>query len=136
MQWKVVVGSLLGSLVVAVACSSQHADNSPSDGGVVDAIVDALGLDHVESDAMAGEKPTIDTVSCDKTAGSYAYAEKAYPGRSKEDLSRASAMICGGSVIPGYDCGKAEFAVKDGGIAVICGSKTGVVATIVLPPAL
>jgi hypothetical protein len=138
MQWKVVGGSLVGALVVAAACSSSpRTDVAPSDsGGVVDAIADVLGLDHVESDAVAAEKPTIDTVKCDKTAGSYAYAEKMYPGRTKEDLARASALICGGTLFPGYDCASAGIVVRDGAIAVACGSKTGLIATIVMPPPL
>ncbi|MGZ3454444.1 MAG: hypothetical protein ACXVEF_32860 [Polyangiales bacterium] len=135
MRWRMVGAVLVGSMVVAAACASTNnaGSGAAEDGGVVDALADALGLDHVEGDAQAAEKPTVDTVKC--AAGGSAssfFAQKAYPGRSKEDLVRGAAMVCG---YPDGLCVQSPLGLKDGLVSVTCGSADQS-ATFVMPSPL
>jgi len=127
----------VGSVVVAVACSAQHALDNPSDrdGGVLDALLDSISSE--TRDALAAEKPTIDTGPCDKTVlvgtTPFPAAQRSYPGRSKEDLARASVLVCTSK--GDYPCYQAPASVKDGGLQVTCGAPSDT-ATFVVPSAL
>ncbi len=159
MRLTPVAWSLVGSLVVFVACSANIADRSSGpaahDSGVVavaDAVADAaavvvhdvaseLGVDvsiTPEKDAKAGPTdPTTVTVACDKSyqygGGSLYYAETLVPGRGKVDLARSIGMRCGlaGFAGPtGYECQSAAVYPKDGAIAVFCGGASSLPATV------
>lgn len=122
---------LAGSAAIFVACAAEQAAtrSGASDSGVADAI----GV----LDAKAGPTPpstTVDVVTC--VGG---VAEKAYPGRTKEDLVRTSVMLCGQPLVDplparGYTCVVAGIAVKDGSVAAYC--NTAKEATFVAPPPL
>jgi hypothetical protein len=124
MRVKMVAGMLVGSVVVAAACSAQHALDNPSDkdSGVLDALLDAVSSD--TKDAVAGGFGTVDEVACDKlvgTTGKAWFGEKAYPGRTRADLSRGVAMVCQASPdLDGYACVQTPMQVKDGGVRVMC----------------
>jgi hypothetical protein len=155
MRIRYVLGSLVGGLVVFVACASQNAATGPgpspgtdSGAGVVDALLDVLRedlgveIDTAVKDAEAGpgDPPTtVDEVDC--TIGSTAgfYGEKGFPGRSKDDLARGSATVCGGGGFlrpPGYDCTVVGLVVRDGAAAAYCGNVAGAKARIIMPPSL
>jgi hypothetical protein len=127
MRWKMVVAVLVGSVVVAAACASTNGEHARegSDGGVLDAIADALGFDHVAADAAAAEKPVVTTVACDKLLGSaparFWYAEAGFPGRSIADLARGFALKCAAKPdASGYACIQQPMEVKDGAVRVLC----------------
>jgi hypothetical protein len=142
MRWKMVGAVLVGSVMVAAACASTNGDHAHqgSDTGVLDALADALGLDRVEGDAQAAEKPTVDEIACTKVFGKAVFAEKTYPGRSRSDLARGAALRCNGAAdADGYACTQAPMDVKDGAVRVVCGSEGTTplpTITIVMPPAL
>ncbi len=142
MRWKMVGAVLVGSVVVAAACASsnERTHRNGTDVGVLDALADALGLDHVASDALAAENPTIDEISCAKVASGDWYASKAFPGRSRADLARGSALRCYTKVdADGFGCHQYGMDVKDGAVRVICGADGSVLpiaVTIVMPPSL
>ena len=123
--------SFAGSAAIFIACAAEQAATHPSAGD--SGVADAIGV----LDAKAGPTPpstTVDVVPC--VGG---IAEKAYPGRSKEDLARATAMFCvadgaTANAPPGYNCSVAAVWVKDGAIALRCGSVSSV--TLTVPPAL
>lgn len=128
---------LVGSVVVAAACAANNASEpsraAGSDAGsVLDAVADALGIDHVVADAKASEKPTIDTLKCDKVADGRSYAERSYPSRPKEDLLRGSAMICDAAT---GVCQQTLMGLQDGRITVLCGKADSTV-TVAMPPPL
>jgi hypothetical protein len=134
---------LVGSVAVAAACSSTNGSgpNAGSDGGLFDSltdtVADTLGLDHVENEAAAAEKPTVDEVSCDKKIGANYFAEKTYPGRAKADLARGVALVCKSAADPdGYACVQFAADVKDGAVRVLCGSDSTPKVLITMPPAL
>lgn len=134
-----VIVFLAGSLVVGLACSANleapSAVNVVRDAGVID-----FGVPEVRADDATTPGPTpatVDTVPCDKVAGTTRYAERAYAGRSKEDLARATALACGGaSSLPvEYSCAPVGVGVQDGKLAAYCPQGvTGV--TFIVPPKL
>lgn len=121
---------LVGSVVVYVACAAHPSDQTATglDSGVSDAKAD---------DASASPKPLIDDVKCDKSyataSGTLWYAEHAYAGRSKEDLARGVAVICGSSGPPGFSCYSSPLFVRDGAVSV-AGCAMGDTVRFVLPP--
>lgn len=113
--------TLVGSVVVAVACSAQHALDSPSDkdSGVLDALLDAVSSD--TKDAIAGGFGTVDEVPCDKLISKAWFAERLFPGRTRADLSRGSALVCQPAAdADGYSCVQTPMQVKDGAVRVVC----------------
>ena len=146
------------TVYVAVACAASKGESGPSssghDGGVLDAVVDAVkdslgvGDDAPVNDASAGPGSwSSDPLTCDRAyvAGSppalagYKWAEKTYPGRTKEDLARGVAVLChtGGadtSAPPGYSCAPWPIRVRDGAIAVDCATTNIASLSVTMPP--
>jgi hypothetical protein len=124
---------------VAAACASTNGERAHqgNDAGVLDALADALGLDHVESDALAAEKPTVHELKCDKSkvAGGTTiwFTEQAFAGRSKADLARGSAIVCGYD--GDYPCVQTGMAVRDGSVLISC-TKPEYTVTLTMPPPL
>lgn len=132
-------GVALASLF-AVACSSPAAE-------VADAIADALSPDVREASAAEDAEPpptpappTIDEVVCDKQYPGVVgvFAEKAYPGRTKEDLARGTVVNCNvaGNRPPGV-CAASNPMVGDGIAIAYCGtSLDGQRVKLIVPPTL
>jgi hypothetical protein len=143
---------LAGSCVITIAlsCGPRSKDNeTPGQrlDAALDAVLDTLGLDSVAvdtsvEDAEAGPdpKPTLDTADCVIATGGGYYASISYAGRTADDLSRGSAVICGSDVIgtppPGFTCFTQKLLVKDGAVAAYCGTKPGITARFLMPPTL
>jgi hypothetical protein len=126
MRVKMVVGMLVGSVVVAVACSAQHALDNPSDkdGGVLDALLDAVSSE--TKDAKAEPVPTVTQVTCvDDGKGAWT-ATLDLPGRSRDDIGRTSALACRDGIE--WGCYQAVCLVKDGALRVSCGTPSDHVA--------
>lgn len=134
---------LAGGALTFGACAAHVADAPPtlvSDSGVLDALRDSLGVDldpEATADATPGDPPTAKIMAaCDRTAGAVTYAEVTQPGRAKEDLARAVALVCskapGTTAPPGYMCFVRPAWVRDGAIAVNC--DPGDAVTFVVPP--
>jgi hypothetical protein len=151
-----VAAHALGALVVyvAVACSSSApplAEGAHEDAGLGDALVDgaldALGLDTSPvKDARADDAGGQVSVACDQDlpaghplAGSAKWGERSFPGRSREDLARATVTICfsgttASSAPPGYSCSQGGAYVRDGAVGFICGRDVASVSLYVPPP--
>ncbi len=135
----------------AVSCASAVADRTEGhDAGtfadavaetIADAVRETFGGDDAKPAEAAPDAPafTVDEVPCTTEknwAGTRAtFAEKAYAGRSKEELARVSVLVCGGTpTVEGYEChrdrGGVVF-VRDGSIAVMCSAPA--VARFVVP---
>lgn len=131
MRFRHVAFILAGSVAVFVACAAEQAatHSSATDSGVADAVA--------VPDAKAGPTPpstTVDVVPC--VGG---VAEKAYPGRTKEDLARAVTLVCGTTLpdpLPakGYACYSGNVTVKDGAAASWCPSGVTSVTFVAPPP--
>lgn len=131
MRIRSVIAFVAGSIAVhaAVSCAASRGGDV---GSIADAVVDALGLDTSVHDARADGPPaptpaTVDDVACDRelVTGQW-FAEKTFAGRTSADLSRGSAVVCGGPFgpPPGY-CQVATLYVKDGVVAAFCGNSSG-----------
>lgn len=107
-------------------------------GDVITKAVDALvdGVKNPVGEAAAA--PEIATEPCDKTNGSYVYAEHDFPGRSKTDLARVLVLIEGAPAppVPGYTSYLQSPYIKDGAVIAICGSSAAAAtsATFILNP--
>lgn len=126
MRVKMVAGMLVGSVVVAAACSAQHALDNPSDrdGGVLDALLDAVSSD--VKDVKADVAPVVTQVACvDDGKGAWT-ATLELAGRSRDDIGRTSALACRDGVE--WGCYQATCLVKNGALRVSCGTPTDHVA--------
>ncbi len=139
MRVKMVAGMLVGSVVVAVACSAQHALDNPSDkdGGALDALLDVVSAD--TKDALAGGGSSVDELKCDVLVGSVAkswFAERTFPGRVRSDLARGVALVCKPKPdADGYQCQQVPMDVKDGAVRVVCAPESlpGYTAIVSMP---
>lgn len=157
MRARDVAGMLVGAVVVFGACavhvddsgSRAAADSGTKDGALeaaIDALGDSLGVEISpikDAEAGPGDPPTTKhSPACDKSyilgGVTFWYAEQLLAGRSKEDLARATALLCDpAATTPGYTCTSyTRFDVRDGAIAVQCGSGSGPrsTVTLIIPP--
>jgi hypothetical protein len=112
---------------------ARELDNEAIDG---DSSTIDFGLPEASAnDATAGTDYTIDELQCQLINGVW-WAMKDYPGRTKLDLSRGHSVVCGlASNTPNdFDCGLGGLLVKDGSIAVGCGSTLKATSVHVLMP--
>ncbi len=119
--------------VLAVACSG----GSAGGGGFVDAMADALGaggsggfLADVLTDPVDDAKaapPEIKEGQCTDNGGGNYYAEIAFPGRTVNELARATALLHSATSQPsGYDWAQAAgMSIRDGSVRVYCYSSSG-----------
>lgn len=126
-----------GACAVSVACAAAKVDEGPiarALDAAADAVRDVVGLDVAVGDVRADAPPapvppTVDDVACDKEAGSFAVAEKTYPGRTRDDLARSlTVVVCYPNEQPapgsGFRCiASGGFYVRDGAAGVFCGTK-------------
>lgn len=124
--------------VAAISCSSPAAELADA---AVDAALDAIGptKDASADDAAPPAPTTVDEVVCDKQYPGVVgvFAEKSYPGRTKEDLARARVVNCNVTNVPTGACGAGLPLVKDGMLFVYCGTDLdGRKVTLVVPPPL
>lgn len=151
MRLRTVAALLAGSTLVSTLTRCASSSSTPLGAGRQDAaaIVDVLSGEEATAEAAPpGPGTTVDEVACDKTyAGpggtSLHYAEKEYPGRSKDDLARAVVLDCGTQgraysvVLPGYTCVKSPVVnVRDGAIASTCAETASGSLRFIVPPPL
>jgi hypothetical protein len=117
---------LVGSVVVYVACAANHGDDTNSrDTGVADA----------RADDASPAAFTVESIVCDQTTpAGIRWGERTFPGRSKEDLARVTALVCGDApeTIPGYSCVQTSLVVRDGAVAAGC-RNLGTKVTLIVP---
>ena len=142
MRVRQVVGLVVGSWLVSLACASPAIRDAERDAGrrlvdsAVELVEDVLELDTSVADAKADDAAaplpafTVDEVPCTTEkpwmfGATGLYAEKSYPGRSMADLARAAVLVCQPSPVPAdYPCsGGSGVLVRDGSIAYFCGTK-------------
>lgn len=144
MRTRSVALLLCGSAIVHVALSCANiADHSDRQASLTDALTDVLTGGDGKAEAAPPAGWTSDEIACDKTydyAGTKVfYAEKAYPGRPREDLAHVIVLDCGTTLVaptspPGFPCITRQVSVDDGRLAVTCGSAPGKVRLLVPPP--
>ncbi|MBI2389284.1 MAG: hypothetical protein HYV09_06775 [Deltaproteobacteria bacterium] len=148
MRTRTVLTLLAGSVTVHLAISCANVADHGGSGSLADAIADvvrdALGGETPKADAAPPAGWTSDEVPCDKSFVSSGltlyYAEKAYPGRTKEDLAHAIVLDCatemmGFPVPPTTECGVRPPLLKDGALIAQCGrGSAGRVRFLVPPP--
>jgi hypothetical protein len=147
MKLRSILALVAGSVVVhlAVACGSQAIEAGPSasdSGAVVDAVMDVIAdVPSAEAAPDGGSGPTVTTLTCDKFTDvggtKFYYAEQLFPGRTAVQLTSVRVMYCYKAGSPstagypvGYTCSFGGGLVRDGAIAVTCGSDPSVIASI------
>lgn len=128
---------LVGGLAVYVACAMSADERfARPDAGFVDAVVDSIVMG--PGDAIAGDAgssgPTTVKGTCSKSAtnaagATFNYAELAFAGKTKEQLSRAGVLVCmpTSKARPAdYECTSTPLAVwvRDGSLLVQCDPTT------------
>jgi hypothetical protein len=119
------------------------AGGTAQDSGLADAVADALDamVDPVP-DADAQTNPPADTVVTAPCSSTLAYAgvnqdfaELSLPGRSAASLARTVALM-NAETTEGYDhFVVAYLAIRDGGVAALCGTDETRMVTFIVPPA-
>lgn len=147
MRIRQVLALVVGSWFVSLACAGPAPRDVDRDAGrvldaVADLLEDVLDLDTSVADAKADDAApaptvTVDEVKCTGDAGTFVIIEKAYPGRTVNDLARATAVWDdpAGTIPGGFKWAKsASLLIRDGAIGMQC--VVGQTVRFIVPPPL